>query len=96
MSGEVHILLLSCGDTSKVGSYVPCLHLRDATCGEVRSWWITCFGLRAGRSVEQDYERGGSYSRTTSGEVRRGRTTSGQVRVSIINPEFETNYFCVL
>ena len=37
-----------------------------------------------GRFVEQDYERGGSYSRTTSGEVRRGRTTSGQVRVSII------------
>ncbi|QCD83896.1 hypothetical protein DEO72_LG2g4247 [Vigna unguiculata] len=59
MSGEVHIQLLSRGDTSEVGSYVPCSHLRDATCGEVRGWWITCVGLRAGRSVEQDYERGG-------------------------------------
>ena len=39
-----------------------------------------------GRSVEQDYERGGSKSRTTSGEVRRRRTTSGQVRVSIMFP----------
>jgi len=27
-------------------------HLRDAACGEVRSWWITCVGLRTGRSVE--------------------------------------------
>ena len=26
-----------------------------------------------------------------SGEVRRGRTTSGQVRVSIMNPESMTN-----
>ena len=50
MSGEVHILLLSCGDTSEVGSYVPCSHLRDATCGEVCSWWIRVL----------DYERGGS------------------------------------
>jgi len=56
MSGEVHILLLSCGDMSEVGSYVSCSHLRDVACGEVRSWWITCVGLRAGRSVEQDYE----------------------------------------
>ena len=47
-------------DTSEVGSYVPCSQLRDATCGEVRGWWITCVGLRAGRSVEQDYERGDS------------------------------------
>jgi len=60
MSGEVHILLLSCGDTSEVGSYVPCSDLRDVACG-VHSWWITCVGLRAGRSVVQDYERGGSY-----------------------------------
>ena len=60
MSGEVHIQLLSRGDTSEVGSYVLCSHLRDATCGEVRGWWITCVGLRAGKSVEQDYERGGS------------------------------------
>jgi len=30
MSGEVYILLLSCGDTSEVGSYVSCSHLRDA------------------------------------------------------------------
>jgi len=37
MSGEVHIMLLSCGDTSEVGSYVPCSHLRDAACGEVCS-----------------------------------------------------------
>jgi len=61
MSGEVHILLLSCGDTSEVGSYVPCSHLRDAACGEVRSWWITCVGLRAGRFVELDHERAGSW-----------------------------------
>jgi len=60
MSRKVHILLLSCGDTSEVGSYVLCSHLRDAACGEVRIWWITCVGLRAGRSVELDYERGGS------------------------------------
>jgi len=60
MSGEVHIQLLSHGDTSEVGSYVPCSHLRNAMCGEVRDWWITCVGLRVGRSVEQDYERGGS------------------------------------
>ena len=60
MSGEAHIQLLSCGDTSEVGSYVSCSRLRDATCGEVRGWWITCVRLRADRSVEQDYERGGS------------------------------------
>ena len=60
MSGDVHILLLSCGDMREVGSYVSWSHLRDATCGEIRSWWITCVGLRAGRSVEQDYEREGS------------------------------------
>ncbi|QCD96460.1 hypothetical protein DEO72_LG6g1163 [Vigna unguiculata] len=33
MSGKVHILLLSCGDTSEVCSYVPCSHLRDVACG---------------------------------------------------------------
>jgi len=60
MSREVRILLLSCGDTSEVGSYVLCSHLRDTACGEVRSWWITCVELRADRSVEQDYERGSS------------------------------------
>ena len=86
MSGEVHIQLLSCEHMSEVGSYVPCSHLRDAACGEVRSWWITCVGLRVGRSVEQDYER----------EVRRGRTTSGHDRVSIINPESKVNYLCVV
>jgi len=32
MSREVHIQLLSCGDTSEVGSYVSCSHLRYATC----------------------------------------------------------------
>ena len=52
MSREVHTYLLSCGDTSEVRSYVPCSQLRDVACGEVRSWWITCVGLRAGRSVE--------------------------------------------
>jgi len=52
MSGEVHTRLLSCGDTSEVGLYVPCSQLRDVACGEVRSLWITCVGLRAGRSVE--------------------------------------------
>jgi len=60
MSREVHIQLLSCGDTSEVGSYVLCSHLRDATCREVRSLWITCVGLRVGRSVGNDYEPGGS------------------------------------
>jgi len=60
MSGEVHILILSYRDTGEVGSYALCSHLRDAACGEVRSWWITCVGLRAGRSVELDYEWGGS------------------------------------
>ena len=38
MSRDVHIMLLSYGDMSEVGSYVSCLHLRDAACGEVRSW----------------------------------------------------------
>jgi len=33
---------------------------------------------------------------TTDGQVRRGRTTSGQVRVSIINPESKANYLCDL
>ena len=79
-------MLLSCGDTNEVGSYVLCSHLRDAAWREVRSWWITCVGLRAGRSVEQDYEQ----------EVRRGRTTSRQVCVSIINPETKANYLCDL
>jgi len=60
MSGEVHIQLLLHGDTSEVGSYIPFSRLRDVACVEVRGWWITCVGLRAGRSVEQDYERGGS------------------------------------
>jgi len=60
MSGEVHILLLSCGDVNEVGSYVPCSHLRDVACGLVRSWWITCVGLRVVRFLEQDYEQGGS------------------------------------
>jgi len=52
MSGEVHTQLLSCGDTREVASYVSWSHLRDVACGEVRSWWITCVGLRAGKSVE--------------------------------------------
>ena len=60
MSGEVHTQLLSCEDMNEVGSYVPCSQLRDAACEEVRSWWITCVGLQAGRSVEYDYEQGGS------------------------------------
>ena len=52
MSEEVHTRLLSYGDMSEVGSYVPCSQLRDAACGEVRSLRITCVGLRAGRPVE--------------------------------------------
>jgi len=68
MSEEVHIQLLSHGDTSEVGSYVSCSRLRDATCGELQGFWITCVGLRAGRSVEQDYER----------EVRRARVRAGR------------------
>ena len=72
------------------------LTLEGCCIREVRSWWITCVGLQASRSIEQDYEWGGSYNRTTSGEVRRGRTMSGQVRVSIINPESKTNYLCDL
>ena len=42
------------------GSYVPCSHLRAATSDEIRSWWITCVGLRVERSLELDYKRGGS------------------------------------
>jgi len=57
MSGEVRIQLHSCGYTSEVGSYVSCSYSRDVACGEVRSWWITCVELGAGKSVEQDYER---------------------------------------
>jgi len=60
MSGEVHIQLLSRRDTSEVGSYVPCSRLRDATCGEVRGCGSHVLDYGAGRSVEQDYERGGS------------------------------------
>jgi len=53
--------------------------------------------LRAGRYVVGgshvlDYGRAGPKSRTTSGEVRRRRTTSGQVRVSIINPKSMANF----
>jgi len=46
-------------ENERGGSYVPCSHLRDGASGEVRSWWITCVGLRTGRSVEFDYKRGG-------------------------------------
>jgi len=59
MSVELHILILSCG-YKRVSSYIPCSHLRDAASGKVRSWWITCVGLRAGRFEELDYERGSS------------------------------------
>jgi len=52
MSGEVHTRLLSCGDTSEVGSCVSCSQLKDAGYGEERSLWITCVGLRTSRSVE--------------------------------------------
>ncbi|QCD93976.1 hypothetical protein DEO72_LG5g2053 [Vigna unguiculata] len=63
MSGEAHIQLLSCGDTSEV---------RRA-------------GLRAGRFVEQDYERGDVYKRqrlrdATCGEVRGGWITCVRLR----------------
>ncbi|QCD87845.1 hypothetical protein DEO72_LG3g2385 [Vigna unguiculata] len=40
----------------------------------------------AGGSHVLDYRRAGPESRTTRGEVRRGRATSGQVRVSVIFP----------
>jgi len=46
----------------------------------------------AGGSHVLDYGRAGPQSRTTSGEVRRGRTTSGHVRVSIMNPESTANF----
>jgi len=36
------------------------LTLEGYASGEVRSCWITCVGLQAGKSVELDYERGGS------------------------------------
>ncbi|QCD78509.1 hypothetical protein DEO72_LG1g2143 [Vigna unguiculata] len=49
-----------CAMSGEVGSYVPCSHLRDAACGEVRSWWITCVGLRAGRFVEAGPRAGSS------------------------------------
>jgi len=52
MSREVHIQLLLHRDTSEVGLYVPCSRLRDVACREVRGWWITCVGLRAGRSIK--------------------------------------------
>jgi len=39
-----------------------------------------------------DYGRACLLSRTTSGEDHRGRTTSGQVRVSIMNPESMANF----
>jgi len=81
MSGEVHTQLLSCGDTNEVGSYVPCSHLRDAECGR----------YVVGGSRVLDYGRASPYSRTTSGEVCRGKTTSGQVRVSIMNPKSVAN-----
>jgi len=46
MSGEVHILILSCGDTSgEVRMFHG--HLRDAASGEVRR-----VGPRVGRFVE--------------------------------------------
>ena len=60
MSGEVHIKLLSHEDTREVGSYVPCSRWEMPRAGRYGGWWITCVGLRAGRSVEQDYERVGS------------------------------------
>ncbi|QCD87173.1 hypothetical protein DEO72_LG3g1707 [Vigna unguiculata] len=87
-------------DAADYGFFVCCvqaklLHLDQGMLCHERLG-ITCVGLRAGRSVEQDYEREGSHSRTTSGEVRRGRTTSYQVRVSIINLESKANYLCVM
>jgi len=39
---------------------VTCSHLRAAVSGDVRSWWIRYVGLRAWRSIELDYGRGGS------------------------------------
>jgi len=69
MSEEIHIQLLSRGDTSEVSSYVPCSRLRDAMCvrygvGGSHVWTtggqVCRAGLRVGRFVEQDYERGGS------------------------------------
>jgi len=53
--------------------------------------------LCAGRYVASgshvlDYGRADLESMTTSGEVRRGRTTSGQVHVSIMNPESMANF----
>jgi len=42
--------MLSCEDTS----------------GEVRSCWITCVGLREGKSVELDHKRAGSWKHDIS------------------------------
>jgi len=37
-----------------------CSHLRVVASGKVHSCWITCVKVWAGRSVELDYEWGGS------------------------------------
>jgi len=50
-------MMLSCEDTS---GEVLCSHLRTTVSREARSCWITCVGLWVGRSIELDYERGGS------------------------------------
>ena len=69
----------------RVGFYVPCSHLRDVVSKEVYGWWITCV----------DYERGGPWSWTTSGEVRRGRTMSGQIGGSIGIPKTNLSMYLV-
>ncbi|QCE04094.1 hypothetical protein DEO72_LG8g2127 [Vigna unguiculata] len=73
---QVRISLVCAGTDAppggKLDTYVPCSRLRDATCGEVRGWWITCARLRAGRSVEQDYERGDRVIRYTGAGVEIG------------------------
>ncbi|QCD84164.1 hypothetical protein DEO72_LG2g4514 [Vigna unguiculata] len=50
----------------------------------------------AGASHVLDYGRACPQSRTTSGKVRRGKTTSGQVRVSIMNLDSMAKLCCVL
>jgi len=60
ISEEVHINDTLEWGYERGGSYVSCSHLRAATSGKVRSCWIMCVGLQVRRSVELDYERGGS------------------------------------
>jgi len=84
MSGEVHINDTLMWGYERGGSYVSCSHLRTATSGEVWSRVL-------------DYGLGGPWSWTTSGEVRRDRTTSGHICGSmyILGPRSNVGMVCM-